>query len=474
LSRGGEFGLEKIVKRKADGPGSERAAEGRGGWVRTLRNAGKLALGRGFQAGCSLAYLAFAAQALGSEAFGALVLLHGFALATAQLARFKTPDVAVSFGAGPLQNGGGERLRVVLSFSVVLDAIGCLVAAVLVGAFARPASGWLGLAPEAAEWAVPYGLAVVLCVNATGWATGVLRLLDRFGAIAALSALEPALRLAGAAAVFGTGGGLPRFLLAWFAALFVSRTATLWCAARATARDTPLGAWPFSVRAALQGGSRMARFALGTQWNLSLKLADRHIPTLLVGGLLGPSGAGLFRVAQQFSDVLLRSNAKLLSPAIYPQLARLTADRRWRDRRAMIARLTAIGAGAFGVLFAALAVFGEALIAVVAGAEFVAAYPAMVWLAFGGVLTGLFFALEPLLLATDGVKRVVASNAAALVVYLGALVLLLDALGLVGAGIAASLHAAARGAMMFLGARSRLFAQDAGDGTSDGGCRAAG
>ena len=79
-----------------------RVNTGSGLWHKPLRNAGKLGMGRGFQAVCSLAYLGVAARCLGTEGFGALVLIHSLSRAIAQLARFQSWRFTIRFGTQAL------------------------------------------------------------------------------------------------------------------------------------------------------------------------------------------------------------------------------------------------------------------------------------------------------------------------------------------------------------------------------------
>src|SRR3546814_11984805 len=61
-------------------------------WFKPFRSAGVLLLGKTTQGLFAIVYTALAARALGLEAFGALVLLHGFIMAVADLARFQRSE----------------------------------------------------------------------------------------------------------------------------------------------------------------------------------------------------------------------------------------------------------------------------------------------------------------------------------------------------------------------------------------------
>src|SRR3546814_13964890 len=80
-----------------------------------------LLLGKTTQGLFAIVYTALAARALGLEAFGALVLLHGFIMAVADLARFQSWQIVLRYGAPALNAGDTSRFRRVLEFSVLLD-----------------------------------------------------------------------------------------------------------------------------------------------------------------------------------------------------------------------------------------------------------------------------------------------------------------------------------------------------------------
>ena len=152
--------------------------------------------------------------------------------------------------------------------------------------------------------------------------------------------------------------------------------------------------------------------------------------------------AGLFRIATQFADLLVKPNNKLLVPAIYPELTRLAAQRRFRERAEMVRRTILFAGGVSAGLLGLLVVAGEPLIALAAGPEFAAAYPTMICLAVAGLIGAWTFPLEPLLVADGRVAETVAARTLAMAAYLGLLYALLPAIGVIGAGVAGIAYAA--------------------------------
>jgi len=137
-------------------------------------------------------------------------------------------------------------------------------------------------------------------------------------------------------------------------------------------------------------------------------------------------------------------NSKLLVPAVFPEIARLTDAGQIAERKAMMLKSSAFIATLALGLILVLAVFGRPLIAGIAGPAFTGAYATMLWLAFAGGVGAASFTLEPFLLAHGDTRSVVQANALALVVHVTLLSLLLPRIGLVGAGIAAVAQAVAQ------------------------------
>ena len=112
--------------------------------------------------------------------------------------------------------------------------------------------------------------------------------------------------------------------------------------------------------------------------SLRFRLTSRELDMLIVGGVLGEAAAGLFKVAKQLSSIL----AKLTDPlyaAVYPELAKLWANARYVDFERIILRSGALCGGGGLLVFLGFALFGEEIIAWTVGAEFLGAYPVLLF-----------------------------------------------------------------------------------------------
>jgi O-antigen/teichoic acid export membrane protein len=122
------------------------------------------------------------------------------------------------------------------------------------------------------------------------------------------------------------------------------------------------------------------------------------IARLVVGGLLGPTGAALFRVGSSLADSAQRP-ADQLGKAFYPELMRMDvrSKRPWNFMLRTSAFASAIAITAILILL----VGGRPLVQLLFGKDFLGAYPVLMVL-LAVPLMGVFsFPLTPMLYALD-------------------------------------------------------------------------
>src|SRR5690606_30955669 len=106
-------------------------------------------------------------------------------------------------------------------------------------------------------------------------------------------------------------------------------------------------------------------------------------------------------------------SSKLLVPAIYTDMVRLTASGDRTTRRDVVRRgVLVAGLAALGV-FLALVVGGKFFITVFVGADYVRVYGTMLWLAVAGFLAVIAFPFEPLLVSAGRVRATVITRLSA-------------------------------------------------------------
>ena len=414
------------------GPHAPDAAPSDGRLRRVLANTGMLLGGRTVNAGLSLAYIALAARALGASQLGILVLINAFAQVVGEVAKFQSWQTVLQYGTAPLADGQRDQVQRVIRFSVILDllstAIGLVVGvagAILLG----PHLGWpAALTPVAAL----YALSIAFMVPATP--VGLLRLFDRFDLMASQAAISSAVRLAGSAAGFLLGSPLDFFLAVWAAgtvAGFVYLAVV--CGVELHKRDLTRG---FSWRGPLTLNMPGAwRFAWATNFSSSLDVAFTHVATLAVGGLLGPTEAALWRVARQVADALAKP-AKLLVPALYPELAKLRTTEGEQAMVKLAGQVGLVGGAVASVLLVVTIFAGGPLLSLVMGPAFASGATIMTWQVAAAVIGIWALPLEPMLISLGHPGAAVRVRLVVCAVYLATLVPVISEFGVIGAGAA--------------------------------------
>jgi len=416
---------------------------------RVLANAGVLLGGRAANALISLGYIAVAARALGVREVGVLILINAFAQLVGEVVKFNSWQTVLHYGAGPLAKGERDRLQQVVRFTLVLDVASSLMGVAVAVAAALLFGERLGWTSADSPKAALYCLTILGMASATP--IGLLRLFDRFDLIAAQAPISSLIRLAASGVAVLVGASLGGFLLAWAAG---TALAFVYLAASAVLelrrRDLLTGFRWFGTP--LTAGMPGAwRFAWATNFNSSLDVAFTHAITLAVGALAGPAPAALWRIGRQVADALAKP-ARLLIPALYPELARLHVSHGEQAMRRLALQVGLLGGGVGTALLIVTAIAGRPVLTLVMGPAFAPASGIMLWQVAAAVIGIWALPLDPMLVTLgrpgDSLKvRLVVSAA-----LLASLPFMIGRFGITGAGMAlvAAMAALAAGMLFML------------------------
>ena len=405
---------------------------------RALLNTGWLMGARGFNAVLSLVYLAIATRTLGLEGFGQFILVVTFAQVLVGLVSFQTWQVVVHWGQR------ADTLRDATGFAIALDLLTVAVGAVAAFVILEFAGSWLPISGELRESALAFTIAALLAIRSTP--TGILRLHDRFGRAAVSDTVIAIVRVVGSLGVLLVGPSIPAFLLVWGAAELATAGA-FWVMA---ARTQPLYLRHISLTRIPRTQERAWPFVAGTSLSGMLSIASRQVLVLLVGALGGAALAGIYRVAAQIGEGLLKL-AQALLRATYPELVKSpAAAREMAGKIAMIGIVT----GALSVAVSAL--IGHWIIHAIAGEEYLAAYYPMIVLSAAAALELSGAAFEALLVARGKAILNFLLRAIPTALALAALPWLVDHHGALGAGFAVLAASAMTVAGFMLANRQRV------------------
>lgn len=384
-----------------------------------LLNSAFLLSGNAVSALLGLLALSCAGRGMSPEMFGVLVVIQAYTKAVSDLVKFQTWQFVVQFGVPALTRQDTQRVREVITFSVGLDMLSSAVA-VAGGMLLLPfLSASLGL--DASSFRLALLSCTLIPAMASSTPTGVLRACDRFDLIAIQQATKPLLLALGSVASLLTGAGFPGFVASWYFANVAGGLLFWWLAARELRRrriDNALRPALFSVGRKIAGAWN---FVWTTNLSHSIWAARNSCSTVLVGVVIGPVEAGLFKIAMTFIDAA-GTPARLLEKSFYPELMRLdpASQRPW-----LLGLRAALLAGGIGLLFSLLMLtLGESLISLIFGDKYLETY-GLIQIMLGAVVVSMIgFPQESLLLMAGRQRPWLAVQALASAGYIALLVVL--------------------------------------------------
>lgn len=406
---------------------------------RVLGNFAFLARGRGVAAVLMLGSTMLMARALGPDEFGLVVLIQAYTLLVRGLLDFQSYEAVVRYGV-PLHDAGDTpALRRLITVCRRVDRRASLIATALALVAAPLVGPSLGL--DRAHVLLLAGYSLALLATGNGTSGGLLRLFDQFDALGRQMAIGPIVRFTGVALAWWLQAPAPVFV-GVLALAFTSENLYLnWVGRREYRRRVgppPPGATVSDARLGEFAGLR--GFLWVTYWQANMDLVPKHVSTVLASYLMGPAEAGLLRLGRELASPLSRA-AVLIRQVVF-----LDLTRSWHQRTAAFAqiayRTALLGLGLGLALVVTAVFFGDRLLVALVGAKFLGAAPIVTLMLLAATFDLAGSSLRSAAYAIGQAGKVLRLHAVAAVVYLVLFVALTSWLGLIGAGIGASLAAA--------------------------------
>jgi O-antigen/teichoic acid export membrane protein len=423
---------------------------------RVLKNFGVVLRGRGIAALLTLGATALMARALPADQFGLVILLHTYVLAVRGVLNFRTFEAIVRFGVPMQESNDIPGLVRLLSRTSLID-VAAAMCATLAGIAATGVAGQL-LHWDAQMTALAGVYSLVLLTSVVNTPNGVLRLYDRFDALSVFYTIGPGVRLLGVVTAWLTNAGMVTFIAVWAAAFLLENS---WLIVRGHLElrrqlgvSLP-GARRVSGQAAPESAAtrrEFRRFIAVVYWQTNLDLLPKHFSVLLAGSLLGPAGAGMFRLARDFSTILSRP-AMMLREVMFPDLARMLHVGGEGFTELGFRAVKVAAAAGLALVFLSIFIAGPVLSLI--GSEYTLAATLLSLLLLAATFELAGSPLRAAAYAMGRVAPVLHIHLLGVVVYFGAFSLLAPYLGLTGIGIAACI-----GTLLTLLLMTRMIRQE--------------
>ncbi|MEC3910684.1 oligosaccharide flippase family protein [Sphingobium sp. CR2-8] len=421
------------------------------GFARILANTGWLLGGKGVGAVLSLAYLAIVTRTLGVADFGRFALVLSAANVIKTLVSFDSWQIVVRYGQPHLASGNGDALNRVLRFCILIDLASALAGGVIAAAIILLLGDLLGIGPDMG-WQV-WAFCMVMMVTIRSSPTGVLRLFDRFDSASFAETMIPVGRMIGAGVALAVMPDISGFLIAWaFAELLCALS--YWYLALKVGRGR-IGHWragkALDARTENPG---IVGFLTATNLQTSLSSIGQQVAVLIVGAFVGPAGAGLYRLANQLANSLTKISS-LLSRSIFVELSR-TSTQGKEALSALFRRTNRLALAAGAVIIGLILTIGHPLLGLIAGKDFLPAYPLLLMLGVAACIELIGVSYRPLLMATDRAGLSLRITVISTLLLLGLQSALLPLYGTKGAAMANIVASLAGFAMMGLASRRAM------------------
>jgi len=405
---------------------------------RIFRNFGVVLRGRSIAAVCNMIALALMANALSPVEFGLVVLLHTYVLAIRGFLNFRTFEAIVKYGVPLHESGDNDGLRKLLRITTSVDVMSSVLATLL-GVFAASITGKF-LHWDAQMVTVAGFYSLTMLTTATGTPNGVLRIYDRFDVLGTWYTISPAIRLIGVVIAWFYDAKMLVFVGIW-AAAFVFENCWIYVRGhREVHQHMSESIWRGFRPRELRETSPDFRHFLGVvYWQTNVDMLPKHLAVLLAGGLLGPAGAGMFRLANDFSTILSKPGL-MLREVLFPDLSRMLHN---KEAGFYELGLRAVKiAGASGLLLVVLSIpLGDPILGII-GSDYTSAAPLLTLMLLAATFELAGSPLRAAAYALGGANTVLRIYALSSFVYLGLFYVFTLPLGLVGPGIAACIGAA--------------------------------
>lgn len=426
------------------------------GFARILANTGWLLGGKGVGAVLSLAYLAIVTRTLGVADFGRFALVLSAANVIKALVSFDSWQIVVRYGQPHLAEGNNNALNRVLRFCILIDLASALAGGLIAAAIILLFGNALDLGPGTGLQAWLFCMVMLITIRSSP--TGILRLFDRFDSAAFAETMIPVGRMIGAAVALVLSSTISGFLAAWAFAELVCAISYWWLALRVG--GDRIGSWRAGQALdARHENPGIIGFLTATNLQTSLSAIGQQVAVLIVGAFVGPTGAGLYRLANQLANSLTKISS-LLSRSIFVELSRTQSSHGVHALRALFRRTNRLALIAGAIIIALILTIGHPLLGLIAGKEFLPAYPLLMLLGVSACIDLVGVSYRPLLMATDRTTQSLRITFISTLMLLGTQALLLPLHGTIGAAIANIIASITGFTMMGLATRHALRQRD--------------
>lgn len=342
----------------------------------------------------------FAVRLLGVDGYGLVAVVISFSSNINSLLSFRMSEAVVKFFGDALQMGNKKQAEAIIKSIALAEAATSIVAYLIWVLITPYAATLLGKDANTAPFFAFYGV-VILANLIFETSRGILQTVRRFDLLGRITLVQSFITAGLIIAAYLNGKGIVEILAAYLAGKIFAGMMIVLFAWREL--DAALGSrWWFSPLKRIDNWREIGGFALNTNLNGTVNLIARDSAPSVIA-FLRPENvalleAGYFRLALTLINLATLPIEPFIWPT-YSEIARMIADRKWRETRILLRRVSVISATWMAFAGGGLAMLGWWLIPFLYKPSALPAYPALLILLVGYGFGSIFTWNRPLLLA---------------------------------------------------------------------------
>jgi O-antigen/teichoic acid export membrane protein len=365
-------------------------------FVKIIRSSGSLFSANTLALGLSVVQGIMATRLLGPAGFGLIGVVMAFASTVNSIFSFRMGELVVRYGGEYINKGEKEKAASLIKSASLIEGAVSLLAFCVAILTANLAQTYLAKTQNTAWMFAFFAFNLLANFNAET-STGILQITDRIkwqGTVNLIQAVVVTLVIAGA---FFFGGGLTLVLIAYLVGKSILGFG-LFTLAQNQLKEKLGSGWMYAPFSALTEKREIIRFAFSSNISATIIKLFRESELIWVGFFLDTAAVGYYRVAYTIAHFLAIPADPLIATT-FPEINRLAVEKAWNKLKSFLKKITALSFAyniAIGIVFI---LFGQWIIRIYSGADYLDAYPALIALTVGLVFNYILFWNRPLLLA---------------------------------------------------------------------------
>ena len=378
----------------------------------------------------AFATIAVTVQILSVENYGLLVLIQAYSAIVAQISGFKTWEPLIKYGADAITSGDSASFEGIIRISFLIDLASAFIGWILLVISAILLSDYMKWNEDTLRYIFIYSLVIIF--NISGFATGILRLYDRYKKLAVQQILFQLIRL---------------FLIlgCWYLSLGMLEVVVCWVISEILAYLILL---IFGLTELKKNNIQLIgkvkkfesrrpffSFLLANNIDSTIRSISREIDVIIIGLIVGKAGAGIYKLAVQISAMI----SKFIDPlynVLLPIFSRLQAEAKNAELRSLVVKITTITFLVFAFAYFFIFLYGEYFIEIIFGDEYQDTYNVLLLYLIATGCLCLLVCVVPVMQAHGRAMTCMKAQAKSTFWYLIILLILCYYFGIYGAAIA--------------------------------------